>query len=111
MMSEVTRNVILDLLPLYLADEVSVDTRTLVEKYLESDPELLAIVEKSAAAKLPEDIPIPLKKEDQMEAYLQAKKYMMRRTLIWASLIALALFGIFGTALVAFLTLVRHMGI
>jgi hypothetical protein len=37
---EITRNVILDLLPLYLADEVSDDTRLLVEKYLETNPEL-----------------------------------------------------------------------
>ena len=34
----VTRGVILDLLPLYLADEVSTDTRRLVECYLETDP-------------------------------------------------------------------------
>ena len=46
---EITRNVILDLLPLYLADEVSADTRALVEKYLETDPELANIAEQSAS--------------------------------------------------------------
>jgi hypothetical protein len=36
----VTREVILDLLPLYLADEASPATRALIEEYLKGDPEL-----------------------------------------------------------------------
>lgn len=36
----VTRDVVLDLLPLYAAGEVSADTRALVEEFLEQDPEL-----------------------------------------------------------------------
>ena len=36
----VTRNVILDLLPLYEAGEVSADTRALVEAYLREHPEM-----------------------------------------------------------------------
>jgi predicted anti-sigma-YlaC factor YlaD len=36
----VTREVILDLLPLYLAGEASPATRALVEEYLKEDPEL-----------------------------------------------------------------------
>ena len=45
---DITRNVILDLLPLYLADEVSADTRALVDKYLESDPQLSNLAKQSA---------------------------------------------------------------
>jgi hypothetical protein len=36
----VTREVILDLLPVYLAGEASPATRTLVEEYMKEDPEL-----------------------------------------------------------------------
>jgi len=36
----VTREVILDLLPVYLAGEASPATRTLVEEYMKQDPEL-----------------------------------------------------------------------
>lgn len=36
----VTRDVILDLLPLYLSDEASEDTRKLVTEYLARDPDL-----------------------------------------------------------------------
>jgi hypothetical protein len=86
---DVTRSVILDLLPLYLADEVSADTRALVEKYLETDPELARIAEQSAA-ELSQDVPIPLTKEDAMKAYEKANKWMVVRTLGLAVIIASA---------------------
>jgi hypothetical protein len=86
---KVTRNVIEDLLPLYLAHEVSVDTRILVEQYLETDPELANIAQDLAKTDLPGDIPIPLTKEDQMEAYLEAKRLMFRRTILVAITVAI----------------------
>jgi hypothetical protein len=81
---EITRNVILDLLPLYLADEVSADTRALVEEYLERDPELAAMARQSAT-QLPQVIPVPLTKEDEMEAYEKAKQQLFRRIIIIAA--------------------------
>ena len=84
---EITRDVILDLLPLYLADEVSADTRALVEKHLEADPELARIAEQSAA-ELSKDTPIPLTKEDAMKAYEKANKWMVVRTLGLSAIIA-----------------------
>ena len=95
-MTEITRNVALDLLPLYLADEVSPDTRALVEKYLETDPELASIAEQSAAMELPGDIPIPLTKEDQMTAYKEAKRIMLLRTIVIAALISFVLTLVFA---------------
>ena len=103
---EITRNVILDLLPLYLADEVSADTRALVEKYLETDPELANVAKESAAMELPEDIPIPLSKEDQMEAYKEAKRLLLQRTVIWAGLIAFVFLSCLGMTLLAAFMLV-----
>jgi len=85
---EITRDVILDLLPLYLADEVSADTRTLVEQYLETDPELARVAERSAALGLAQDIPIPLTREDRMEAYREAKRLMFLRNVILAIIIS-----------------------
>jgi len=100
---EITRNVILDLLPLYMADEVSADTRTLVEKYLESDPELAAIA-KQTATDLPGDIPIPLHKEDKMKAYLEVKRLMFRRTVILAITISVTILCV-----LAFLGIIARM--
>jgi len=93
---EITRDVILDLLPLYLADEVSADTRALVEKYLEIDPELASIAEQSTAIGLPEDVPIPLTKEDKMEAYKEAKRLLFRRIVILAVVISFMLLALLG---------------
>jgi anti-sigma factor RsiW len=43
-MMEITRDVITDLLTVYLAGEASADTRRLVERYLQTDPALAADV-------------------------------------------------------------------
>ncbi|HEX8162728.1 MAG TPA: hypothetical protein VF538_12725 [Pyrinomonadaceae bacterium] len=45
----VTREVIIDLLPAYLAGEASSDTRALVEEYLERDPEFARSVRRQSA--------------------------------------------------------------
>lgn len=88
MVMEITRNVILDLLPLYLADEVSDDTRELVEGYLQTDPELAEQAAQSDIEALPNDIPIPLTEEGKMEAYREAKRLMFLRTVILAATIS-----------------------
>jgi len=85
---EITRDVILDLLPLYLAGEVSPDTRALVEQYIENDPQLANIARMSQAMHLEGDIPIPLTKDDEMETYRKTKKVMFLGTVILAMLIA-----------------------
>jgi anti-sigma factor RsiW len=87
-MSEVTKNVVLDLLPLYLAGEVSADSAALVKKYLETDPELAEMARKMAQADALNEIPVPLKKEAAMETYQEAKKWLTIKTLGLAGLIA-----------------------
>lgn len=49
----VTRDVVKDLLPLYVAGEASADSRAAIESFLSSDPELAAL-----AASLREDAPV-----------------------------------------------------
>lgn len=96
---EITKNVIIDLLPLYMAKEASVDTVNLVREYLESDPELAEMAKETAEMRLPEDAPVPLTWEDKMNAYKEAKRMMMIRTIVVAGIISvsfLALLGIIG---------------
>lgn len=88
---DITRNVILDLLPLYLADEVSADTRALVDKYLESDPQLANLAKQSAEMELSRDIPVPLTEEDKMKAYRKTRWIMILTVVILAALMAFAL--------------------
>ena len=90
---ELTRNVILDLLPLYMADEVSVETRAMIEKYLETDPELAEVAKQPAAVKLPEDIPVPLTEEDKMKAYRKSR-WLLVLTIVALGVLMAAILGI-----------------
>ena len=98
---EVTRNVILDLLPLYLAGEASEDTRKLIEERMDADPDLSELVMKAEMGELPGDIPVPLTKEDKMEAYKEAKRLMFLKTVFFASLISGSLIVVLLIVLVA----------
>jgi len=88
---EITKNVILDLLPLYLADEISEDTRTLVEKYLDTDKELADLANQSAAMELPGDVPVSLTEEDKMKTYKKTRWLLFLTIVILSILISLIL--------------------
>ena len=98
---EITKDVILDLLPLYLANEVSEDTRTLVENYLETDKELAALAMQSAAMELPGDIPVSLTDEDKMKTYKKTRWLLALTIVILSILIALILGATFYTFFVS----------
>ena len=97
---EITRNVVLDLLPLYLAKEASADTHAIVEKYLETDPELADIARKPATIELPGDIPVSLTEEDKMEAYKEAKRLMFLRTIILAGIISFSFLSLVALVII-----------
>jgi hypothetical protein len=93
---DITRKVIMDLLPLYIEDEASDDTKRLVREYLETDPELAEMAKATAGIKLPEDAPVPLTWEDKMEAYKEAKRSMTIRTIVLAAIISVSFLGLLG---------------
>lgn len=98
---EITRNVILDILPMYLADEVSPETRALIEKYLETDLDLAKQVqEQKEFLRLPVDIPVPLTEEDQIKAYKKSRLLLVI-TIVSLSILIVAIIGI---TLMVFLT-------
>jgi anti-sigma factor RsiW len=103
---EITRSVVLDLLPLYLAGEVSDETHSIVDRFLESDPELAAIVSDAASLELREAVPAPLSQERQMETFSEVKRHLLNRTLIWATVIAFAVLSCLGLAALAYFFLV-----
>ena len=98
---EVTREVILDLLPLYVADEASSDTRALVDEFLETDPELADIAKQWTEIELTEDVPVPLTREGKMEAYREAKRYMFLRTVVLSVTIAVGVIAVLSLGLLA----------
>jgi anti-sigma factor RsiW len=96
---QVTRNVILDLLPLYLAGEASPDTQALVENYLETDKELAEAAKLATAMNKREGTPLPITREAQMQAYKQAQKRILQRTVLLGTAIAFGILAILGLAL------------
>jgi len=98
----VTRDVILDLLPLYLSDEASPDFQALVKEHLESDPELNRLATQWKE-RLPEPPPAPVNPDAQAIAYQEAKRQITNRVITLAAAIA------FGTLVVAAVGLIGAM--
>jgi anti-sigma factor RsiW len=80
----VTRDVITDLIPLYVSGEASADSRALVETFLAQDPEFARWVNDSRDRLLAVDAPTILTKDKEMKSLETTK-----RTLRWHG----ALFG------------------
>jgi len=92
-MTKITRNIIIDLMPLYLAGEASQDTRELVEDYLKNDKELAKMAKESTTFNLPTDVPVPLEKDQALQLYIEAKRQMtIRMAIIGIFLIIVMLF-------------------
>jgi anti-sigma factor RsiW len=88
-MSEINRDLIVELLPMYLAGEVSENTAAHIKKHLESDAELAEMAKEMARADSLNKVPIPFRKEAAMETFQEAKKWMTIRQLGFAALGAL----------------------
>jgi len=91
MTERIPRHVILDLLPLYLAGEVSDETRDLIEEYLKQNPQLAKLAEQANVATSLQGIPAPLKKETEMEALKKVKKLMIQHKVFLALAVILTL--------------------
>jgi hypothetical protein len=98
-MMEVTRDVIVDLLPLYLADEASPDTQALVKEYLEQDADLAQLA-RQWKERLPAPPPAPARPDAQALAFAEAKRWMAIKTLGTSALLTVGLL-----ALAAFIVL------
>lgn len=94
-MKEISKDVILDLLPLYLAGEVSEETAALVKEHIEDDPELAETAKEMAKADSLGKVPIPFRKEAALETYSEAKKWMTIRYLGLAAIAGLVLMCFF----------------
>jgi anti-sigma factor RsiW len=69
----VTREVILDLLPVYLAGEASPATRALVDEYLQQDPELAQRVRTSSVESLSSIAQVPLSSDIELRSLRRAR--------------------------------------
>ena len=98
---EITRNVIEDLLPLYIAGEASEDTVTLIDAYLLNDPELADKVQYAKEIHFSE-IPAPLRKDEQMEAYREAQRVIQRRIMVLGAVLAMIILTLLGLSILVY---------
>ncbi|MCB8976412.1 MAG: hypothetical protein H6657_03185 [Ardenticatenaceae bacterium] len=91
---KISRDVIIDLLPLYLADEASVDSRQLVEQFLAEDPSLAKLVERAKADQWNAEAPVALQKEVEMKSFEKTKSLLFQQKLFLALAVATTLFFI-----------------
>ena len=103
----VTREVIMDLLPLYLSEEASNDSRALVKEHLENDAEL-ARMATQWKDRLPEPPPVPVNPEAQATAYQEAKRQIANRVITLAAAIAFGILLVGGTALIGAMLLISR---
>lgn len=75
----VTRDVVLDLLPLYLAQEVSADSRALVEAYLATDPELARLARAGHGLPAPSAATPPADDHQGRESLARARRLLRYR--------------------------------
>lgn len=94
-MTEINRNIVMDLLPLYISGETSPETTEAIKQYLEADPELAEIAKEMAKANSLGKVPLPFKREAALETYTEAKKWMAIRTVGIAAVVALVLMCLF----------------
>ena len=103
----ITRDVINDLLPAYLAEEASTDTIALVEEFLRQDPELAGTVEALRAKPLP-DLPIGWGPTHEKETLNMTRRLLRWRGILMGVAIFLTLLpisfrfdnGLFGQSVI-----------
>jgi hypothetical protein len=89
---KVTREVILDLFPVYLSGEASADTKTLVESYLKQDGEFAAQLRaqwSEAAASLPVPPELELRSLRRTRSLVSMRSWLMALG-IWLTLLPLS---------------------
>jgi hypothetical protein len=78
---KVTRDVITDLLPAYLTNEASSDTRALVDEFLRQDPEFAGVVKEKKSDELLGMLPAtPLGKDHERETLMRTRNYLKWRS-------------------------------
>lgn len=84
----VTRDIVIDLLPLYYSKECSRDSKLLVEEFLKTDPDFEKLANRFAQNLLSKSIPQRLNEEDEMKSLSKTRRQLRLRSY----LLALAIF-------------------
>ena len=94
---KITRDIVKDLLPVYLAGDASADTRALLEDWLHTDPELAAQVAQARRIDLP-IVPAPSptaekRSLDRTRRYLRGRSVVLGMAVYFSTLPLTVTFG------------------
>ena len=94
----VTKEIINDLIPLYVANECSADTRALVEEYLQRNPQQAEELRRIMTTSVPQAVP-SARNLDEVRSFREARRRLRRRSWLMAFAIffSLAPFSFFAT--------------
>ncbi|MCB0102467.1 MAG: hypothetical protein H6635_02400 [Anaerolineales bacterium] len=106
-MTDLNRNIVMDLLPLYISGEASPETAEAIKKYLETDTELAEIAKEMTKTNSLGKVPPPFKREDALTTYNEAKKWMTIRSVGIAIVIGTVFMCLFTS--IAFSTVVDSL--
>ena len=95
----VTKEIINDLIPLYVANECSADTRALVEEYLKQNPQQAEELRRIIGTTVPKSVPSAIGL-DEVGSFREARRRLRRRSWLMALAIffSLAPFSFFWTS-------------
>lgn len=94
-MTEINRNIVMDLLPLYISGETSPETTEAIKNYLEADTELSEMAKEMAKANSLGKVPLPFNREAALETFNEAKKWMTIRAVGIAVVVGLVFMCLF----------------
>ena len=86
----VTKEIINDLIPLYVANECSADTRALVEDYLQQNPKQAEELRRVMGTSVPHAV-ADAKSLDEVRSFREARRRLRRRTWLMAFAICFSL--------------------
>lgn len=81
---KISRDIITDLLPIYLSGEASADTRALVEDFFKQNAEFARLVGDERNQGVPRSIPFNLRPNAEMETLAWTKRLLRRHRLFLA---------------------------
>ena len=95
----ITKDIVIDLLPLFFSGECSSDTKRLVTEFLAANPDFEQQVRASSESPLPKGIPPQLRKEDEMNALARTQRMLKWRSILmgFAIFFSVAPFSFFYT--------------
>ena len=89
---KIDKNIIMDLLPIYIANEASPETIAMVEEYLAENPDMARLVQMQKNSLNVPGVPAPLTRNHQISAYKRSRMQLAGFILI-AVLLLLAFVG------------------